>query len=220
MDIEGLGPAAVENLVSAGLIKTPADLYRLKVDDLVGLDRMGQKSAENLVASIEKSKSQGMARLLYAFGIRQVGQKAAQVLARQFGSLDRLMTATQEELTQVSDVGGITADYLVSWFADPQSRHLLNALRTAGVSFESTETPVGDKFAGKTFVVTGTLEHFSRKEAEEAITALGGKASGSVSKKTSYVVAGEAAGSKLTKARSLGVAVLTETEFMTMLEEN
>ena len=118
------------------------------------------------------------------------------MLARQFSSLDRLMTATQEELTQVSDVGGITADYLVSWFADPQSRHLLNALRTAGVSFESTETPVGDKFAGKTFVVTGTLEHFSRKEAEEAITALGGKASGSVSKKTSYVVAGEAAGSK------------------------
>ena len=219
MDIEGLGPAAVENLVGAGLIKTPADLYRLKVDDLVGLDRMGQKSAENLVASIEKSKSQGMARLLYAFGIRQVGQKAAQVLARQFGSLDRLMTATQEELTQVSDVGGITADYLVSWFTDPQSRHLLNALRTAGVSFESTEAPVGDKFAGKTFVVTGTLEHFSRKEAEEAITALGGKASGSVSKKTSYVVAGEAAGSKLTKARSLGVAVLTETEFMAMLEE-
>ena len=219
MDIEGLGPAAVEALVNAGLVKTPADLYRLKASDVEGLDRMGKKSAENLMAAIERSKSQGMARLLFAFGIRQVGQKAAQVLSRQFGSLDKLMEATQEELTQVNDVGGITADYLVNWFQNPQSRHLIESLRQAGVSFESTEAPVGDKLAGKTFVVTGTLEHFSRKEAEEAIQAQGGKASGSVSKKTSYVVAGEAAGSKLTKAQSLGVPVLTEEEFIALLNE-
>lgn len=220
MDIEGLGPAAVEALVNAGLVKTPADLYHLKAEQVEPLERMGKKSAENLIAAIERSKSQGMARLLFAFGIRQVGQKAAQVLSRQFGSLDRLMAATQEELTAVDDVGAITADYLVHWFENPQSQHLIRALREAGVSFESTEAPVGTRLAGKTFVVTGTLEHFSRKEAEEAIVAQGGKASGSVSKKTSYVVAGEAAGSKLTKAQSLGVPVLTEAEFMALLEEN
>ena len=220
MDIEGLGPAAVEALVNAGLVKNPADLYHLKAEQVEPLERMGKKSAENLIAAIERSKSQGMARLLFAFGIRQVGQKAAQVLSRQFGSLDRLMAATQEELTAVDDVGAITADYLVHWFENPQSQHLIRALREAGVSFESTEAPVGTRLAGKTFVVTGTLEHFSRKEAEEAIVAQGGKASGSVSKKTSYVVAGEAAGSKLTKAQSLGVPVLTEAEFMALLEEN
>lgn len=220
MDIEGLGPAAVEALVNAGLVKTPADLYHLKAEQVEPLERMGKKSAENLIDAIERSKSQGMARLLFAFGIRQVGQKAAQVLSRQFGSLDRLMAATQEELTAVDDVGAITADYLVHWFENPQSQHLIRALREAGVSFESTEAPVGTRLAGKTFVVTGTLEHFSRKEAEEAIVAQGGKASGSVSKKTSYVVAGEAAGSKLTKAQSLGVPVLTEAEFMALLEEN
>lgn len=220
MDIEGLGPAAVEALVNAGLVKNPADLYHLKAEQVEPLERMGKKSAENLIAAIERSKSQGMARLLFAFGIRQVGQKAAQVLSRQFGSLDRLMAATQEELTAVDDVGAITADYLVHWFENPQSQHLIRALREAGVSFDSTEAPVGTRLAGKTFVVTGTLEHFSRKEAEEAIVAQGGKASGSVSKKTSYVVAGEAAGSKLTKAQSLGVPVLTEAEFMALLEEN
>ena len=220
MDIEGLGPAAVEALVNAGLVKNPADLYHLKAEQVEPLERMGKKSAENLIAAIERSKSQGMARLLFAFGIRLVGQKAAQVLSRQFGSLDRLMAATQEELTAVDDVGAITADYLVHWFENPQSQHLIRALREAGVSFESTEAPVGTRLAGKTFVVTGTLEHFSRKEAEEAIVAQGGKASGSVSKKTSYVVAGEAAGSKLTKAQSLGVPVLTEAEFMALLEEN
>ena len=220
MDIEGLGPAAVEALVNAGLVKNPADLYHLKAEQVEPLERMGKKSAENLIAAIERSKSQGMARLLFAFGIRQVGQKAAQVLSRQFGSLDRLMAATQEELTAVDDVGAVTADYLVHWFENPQSQHLIRALREAGVSFESTEAPVGTRLAGKTFVVTGTLEHFSRKEAEEAIVAQGGKASGSVSKKTSYVVAGEAAGSKLTKAQSLGVPVLTEAEFMALLEEN
>ena len=218
MDIDGLGPAVVEALVNADLVKTPADLYTLQPGDVEMLNRMGKKSAENLIAAIDRSRNRGLARLLYAFGIRQVGQKAAQVLARQFGTLDRLMQCSREELTQVNDVGAITADYLVTWFSDAQSWLLIEALRAAGVSFESVEAPVGDKFAGLTFVVTGTLERFSRKEAEEAIISNGGKASGSVSKKTSYVVAGEAAGSKLTKAHSLGVPVLTEAEFIHMLE--
>jgi DNA ligase (NAD+) len=219
MDIDGLGPAVVELLVNAQLVKTPADLYALEAQQLEGLERMGKRSAENLVASIAASKSRGMARLLYAFGIRQVGQKAAQVLARQFGSLDQLMQADRDTLTQVNDVGDITADYLVEWFHDPQSQHLLSCLRQAGVSFESTEAPVGDRLAGKTFVITGTLEGFSRKEAEQAVQALGGKTSGSVSKKTTYLVAGEAAGSKLTKAQSLGVPVLTEAEFVALLHD-
>ncbi len=218
MDIDGLGPAVVEALVNARLVQTPADLYTLQAGDVELLERMGKKSADNLIASIEASKGRGLARLLYAFGIRQVGQKAAQVLARQFGTLDRLMSAGQEELTLVNDVGAVTADYLVSWFADPQSKALIEALRSCGVSFDSAEAPVGDKFAGLTFVITGTLEQFSRKEAEQAVIDNGGKASGSVSKKTSYVVAGEAAGSKLTKAQSLGVPVLTEEEFIAMLK--
>lgn len=219
MDIDGLGPAVVEALVQAELLKTPADLYALKVEEIEPLERMGKKSAENLVSAIARSKERGMARLLFAFGIRQVGQKAAQVLARKFGSLDRLMEATLEELTQVEDVGPITADYLVSWFQNPQARHLVESLRAAGVLFDSTEAPVGDKLAGMTFVVTGTLERYGRKEAEAKIQALGGKASGSVSKKTTYVVAGEAAGSKLTKAQSLGIPVLSEAEFLELIGE-
>lgn len=218
MDIDGLGPAVVEALVHAGLVQNAADIYRLTAEDVQTLDRKGKKSAEKLISAIEASKGRGMARLLYAFGIRQVGQKAAQILARRFGDLDRLAAATVEELTQVDDVGGITADYLVSWFENSQSKAMVEELRGFGVDFTSREAPVGDKFAGMTFVVTGTLEKFSRKEAEEAVTAQGGKASGSVSKKTSYVVAGEAAGSKLTKAQSLGVPVLTEDEFIAMLE--
>ncbi len=218
MDIEGLGPAVIESLVGAGFAKNPADLYRLDVLSVAQLEHMGQKSAENLIRSIEASKKRGMSRLLYAFGIRQVGQKAAQTLARKFDSIDRLQQATREEILQVEDIGDITADYLLEWFQNRQSQHLLHQLREAGVLFDSTEQPIEDKFSGKTFVVTGTLEHFSRKEAEERIIALGGKASGSVSKKTSFVVAGEAAGSKLTKAQSLGIPILTEGEFIAMLE--
>ncbi len=218
MDIEGLGPAVIESLVDAGAVKNPADLYHLDVSTVAQLERMGQKSAENLIRSIEDSKNRGMTRLLYAFGIRQVGQKAAQTLARKFGSMDQLQEASREEILQVEDIGGITADYLQEWFQNPQSQHLLHQLREAGVLFDSTEQPIEEKFSGMTFVVTGTLEHFSRKEAEERIVALGGKASGSVSKKTSYVVAGEAAGSKLTKAQNLGVPVLTEDEFIAMIE--
>lgn len=219
MDIEGLGPAVVESLVGAGLVKGPGDLYQLHAGDVELLERMGKKSAENLMAAIEKSKSAGLGRLLFAFGIRQVGQKAGKVLAARFGTLDALMAATEEELTAVPDIGGITAKSLLDWFANDQSQHLIRTLREAGVSFDSTEAPVGDKLAGKTFVLTGTLPTMDRKEAAALIEAQGGKVSGSVSKKTSYVVAGEAAGSKLQKANDLGIPVLTEDELLKLLSE-
>ena len=217
MDIEGLGPAVVESLVGAGLVKGPGDLYQLHAGDVELLERMGKKSAENLITAIEKSKSAGLGRLLFAFGIRQVGQKAGRVLAARFGTLDALMAATEEDLTAVPDIGGITAKSLLDWFANSQSQHLIRTLREAGVSFDSTEAPVGDKLAGKTFVLTGTLPTMDRKEAAALIEAQGGKVSGSVSKKTSYVVAGEAAGSKLKKANDLGIPVLTEDELMKLL---
>lgn len=219
MDIEGLGPAVVEALVGAGMVKTPADLYHLDVQAVAALERLGKKSAENLLAAIEASKDNDLSRLLFAFGIRQVGQKAAKVLSARFGSLDALAAATEEELTAVPDIGGITARSLTEWLHSPQSEHLIAALREAGVNMLSREEPVGDALAGKTFVLTGTLEGFTRDEAGARIEALGGKVSGSVSKKTSYVVAGEAAGSKLKKAQDLGVAVLTEAEFVRLLEE-
>ena len=219
MDIEGLGPAVVEALVGAGMVRTPADLYHLDVQAVAALERLGKKSAENLLAAIEASKDNDLSRLLFAFGIRQVGQKAAKVLSARFGSLDALAAATEEELTAVPDIGGITARSLTEWLHSPQSEHLIAALREAGVNMLSREEPVGDALAGKTFVLTGTLEGFTRDEAGARIEALGGKVSGSVSKKTSYVVAGEAAGSKLKKAQDLGVAVLTEAEFVRLLEE-
>lgn len=219
MDIEGLGPAVVESLVGAGLVKGPGDLYQLHAGDVELLERMGKKSAENLMAAIEKSKSAGLGRLLFAFGIRQVGQKAGKVLAARFGTLDALMAATEEDLTAVPDIGGITAKSLLDWFSNDQSQHLIRTLREAGVSFDSTEAPVGDKLAGKTFVLTGTLPTMDRKEAAALIEDQGGKVSGSVSKKTSYVVAGEAAGSKLKKANDLGIPVLTEDELLKLLSE-
>lgn len=219
MDIEGLGPANVDTLINAGLLKTPGDLYSLQAEDVAKLERMGQKSAENLIAAIEKSKENDLSKLLTAFGIRQVGQKAAQVLARQFGSMDALASATAETLANVPDIGPITAQSIVSWFADPQSRHLIETLKAAGVNMDSRAAPVGDKLAGLTFVLTGELSGFSRKEAGERIQALGGKVSGSVSKKTSYVIAGEAAGSKLRKAQELNIPILDESAFLAMLEQ-
>ncbi len=219
MDIEGLGPAVVESLVDAQFVKTPADLYDLDAQSVASLDRMGQKSAENLIAAIERSKANDLSRLLFAFGIRQVGQKAAKVLAACFGSLDALCAATVEELTCIDDVGEITAKNVVDWLSSEQSRHLIDSLRNHGVNMTSFSEPVGDKLAGKTFVLTGSLKRFTRDEASEMIEKLGGKVSGSVSKKTSYVVAGEAAGSKLKKAIELGIPVLTEDEFLEYIQE-
>ncbi|HIT01369.1 MAG TPA: NAD-dependent DNA ligase LigA [Candidatus Enterenecus merdae] len=219
MDIEGLGPAVAEALVKAELVHTPADLYRLEQDQLAGLERMGQKSAQNLLDALERSKGNDLSRLLFAFGIRQVGQKAAQVLAAHFGTLDRLAQASVEELTDIEDIGAITADYLTRWFASPQSQHLISALKQVGVNMAYTGQPVGDLLMGLTFVLTGELSTYSRKQAGERLEQLGAKVSGSVSKKTSCVVAGQAAGSKLRRAQELGVPVLTEGEFLTLIGE-
>ena len=218
MDIDGLGPAVVEALDKAGLIKTPAELYYLDGQSVAAVERMGKKSAENLIANLEESKGRGLARLLCAFGIRQVGAKAAKVLARNFADLDELMAAGEERLTQIDDVGPVTARYLTDWFASEQSQHQIRLLRAAGVSFESREELADSRFAGKIFVLTGTLERFTRSQAEEIIERFGGKASGSVSKKTSYVLAGANPGSKLTKAQSLGVPVITEEDFEKLIE--
>lgn len=218
MDIDGLGEAVVESLVNAGLVNTPADLYYLDAQTVATLERMGKKSAENLINAIEASKQQGLARLLAAFGIRQVGVSAGKTLARRYPDLDALMSATLEELVCIDDIGPVTAQYIAAWFASPQSRHQIERLRAAGVSFESREELTEARFAGKIFVLTGTLEGFTRDEATEIIERFGGKASGSVSKKTDYVLAGEAAGSKLTKAQTLGIPIITEAQFREMIE--
>ena len=218
MDIEGLGPAVVEALVGADLVHTPADLYHLEADKVAGLDRMGEKSAQNLLAAIDRSRSNDLSKLLYGFGIRQVGEKAAKVLAARFGSLSALQAATLDELTAVPDIGEVTARSILDWMSSPQSQHLIHALEAAGVNTVSTLPPADDRLAGLTFVLTGELAAFSRKEAGERLEALGAKVSGSVSKKTSYVVAGEAAGSKLRKAQELNIPILDEAAFLALLE--
>ncbi|MCG4470549.1 NAD-dependent DNA ligase LigA [Lawsonibacter sp. DFI.6.74] len=218
MDIDGLGVAVVENLVNAGLVKTPGDLYFLKEEDVAGLDRMGKKSAQNLMAAIRRSKDQDLARLIYAFGIRQVGQKAGKILAARFQTMEALEHATLEELTAVNDVGGITARSILTWLESPQSRHLIARLRQAGVNMTAAEQGSDQRFAGMTFVLTGGLEQFTRDQAAAMIEDRGGKSAGSVSKKTTYVVAGEGAGSKLKKALDLGIPVLTEQEFLDLMK--
>ena len=218
MDIEGLGISVCQSLISSGLVGSPAELYSLDVQSVAQLDRMGEKSAENLINAIEKSKNAGLARLLCAFGIRQVGQKAAKTLAVHFGTLDKLMQATLEELTNVHDIGAITADFLIEWFSLPQSQHQIKLLREAGVSFESTDTVKDARFTGMTFVLTGELSGYKRDEAAAIIESYGGKASSSVSKKTSYVLAGENAGSKLKKATDLGIPVINEEQFNEMIK--
>ena len=217
MDIEGLGEAIVEQLIRNERIHSPADIYYLQLDDLKSLWKSGEKAAQNLLAAIEKSKSNDLSRLIFALGIRQVGEKAAKVLAKTFGSLDRLMTASREELTQIRDIGGVTADNIAAWFEASQGQHMISRLRAAGVNFESTIIQEDSRFAGMTFVLTGALSLFTREEATAKIEACGGKASGSVSKKTTYVVAGENAGSKLKKANELGIPVLSEQDFLNML---
>ena len=218
MDIEGLGPAVVAQLVENGLIANVADLYDLHAQDVAQLDRMGAKSAENLIRAIEKSKANDLSKLIYGLGIRQVGAKTGKVLASAFGNLDGLMAASVEELTEVPDVGAVTAENIYQWFRQEQSAHMVERLRQAGVNFESKRVITDARFAGKTFVLTGALSKFTREEATEKIELLGGKASGSVSKKTSFVVVGENAGSKERKARELGIPILTEDEFLEMMQ--
>lgn len=218
MDIEGLGISVCESLINSGMVKDASDLYYLEAPAVAALERMGDKSAANLINAIENSKSAGLARLLCAFGIRQVGQKAAKVLAGNFSDLDVLMAAGEEELTAIPDIGGITAGFIINWFSNPQSMDLIEKLRKAGVSFESKEEKRDSRFAGMSFVLTGTLSRFTRDEAGAIIESFGGKTSSSVSKKTSFVLAGENAGSKLTKAESLGIKIINEAEFEEMIK--
>ena len=219
MDIDGLGPQIVEALIAQGLIRDAADLYDLKASDVAGMERMGEKSAANLIAAIERSKQAGLERLLYALGIRNIGEVAAAALAGRFRTLDGCMSATLEELVEIPDFGEITAECVVNFFSHPQNVALCRRLADAGCLTESTAAPAGDKFAGKTFVLTGTLPTLSRDEASAMIKAQGGKVSGSVSSKTHYVVAGEAAGSKLTKAQQLGITIIDEDTLRRMLAE-
>ena len=218
MDIDGLGSAIVESLISQKLIKSPADIYYLTLEEISGLWKSGTTAAKKLLAAIEASKQQDVSRLIYALGIRQVGAKTGKSLAAAFGSMDALMEASLEELTAVPDIGEVTARSIYDWFRQDQSQHLIRRLREAGLNFESKRVLTDTRLAGKTIVLTGSLSRFTREEATEKIELLGGKASGSVSKKTSFVVAGENTGSKERKARELGIPVLTEDEFLEMIQ--
>ncbi|HWI55079.1 MAG TPA: NAD-dependent DNA ligase LigA [Desulfobacteria bacterium] len=219
MDIEGLGPSVVTALVQAGLIQNAADLYYLKFDDLVGLERMGKKSSENLLKSIEKSKTNSLAQLIFALGIRLVGARAGKVLAKHFGSMDSLQAAYVDELTSIPEIGPKMADSIVGFFEDPYNLSFLDKLKTVGVNMVQEKEEIGEQpLAGKQFVLTGALSKYTRKDAQELIERLGGKVSSSVSKKTDYVLAGEDAGSKLDKAQALGVAVISEDEFEELVD--
>ena len=218
MDIDGLGSAMIALLSEHQLVKNPADLYDLTVEQLMPLERMGKQSAQNLVQAIAASKENDLWRLLVALGIRQVGAKAAKALSSHFRSLEAIGTADQETLMQVPDIGGITATNIVEWFARPENQALAAELKEAGVNTVCQTAETDQRLAGQTFVLTGTLEQMTREEATERIERLGGKVSGSVSKKTKYLVAGPGAGSKLRKAQELGTEILTEQEFLDMLQ--
>ena len=220
MDIEGLGDKLVEQLVEQGLVHSPADLYRLDVQTLAGLERMGQKSAENLIDALERSKQTSLGRFLYALGIREVGESTAQTLANYFGSLENLISADQSALQQAPDIGPVSAAHIEAFFQEPHNREVIAQLRELGVSWPDQQalSATEKKLDGQTFVLTGTLESMSRDEAKARLQALGAKVSGSVSKKTHYVVAGTNPGSKLSKAQELGVTVVDESELLRLLE--
>ena len=218
MDVDGLGSAIVESLIEKGHLRSPADIYYLTFEDLKGLWQNGEVAARKLLSAIEDSKGRDLAKLIYALGIRQVGEKTAKVLASAFGTLDALMKATAEELMDVPDIGGVTAEFIAQWFAAPQSQHMIERLREAGVNFNSLRVVTDTRFAGMTFVLTGALSMFTRDEATEKIELFGGKVAGSVSKKTTFVIVGENAGSKERKARELGIPVLTEEEFLAKIQ--
>lgn len=219
MNIDGLGPQVVELLLANGKIKDITDLYTLRVEDIEGLERMGKKSAENLVSAIDASRSRGLERLLFALGIRQVGEVAAETIARRMRTLDNLFDASLDDFLAIEDVGEITAATLVEFFAAPETRDLCDRLKELGVLTDAVGEERGELFGGLTFVLTGTLPTMTRDEASELIKRNGGKVSSSVSKKTSYVVAGDDAGSKLTKARDLGVAVIDEAKLVEMINQ-
>lgn len=220
MNIEGFGPAMVEILLNNDLLKNIADIYTLKYEDLIKLERMGDKSANNLLSAIEKSKSNSLDKLLNSFGIRHIGLKSAKILAKKYKNLDELMSANYDELCTINEIGGIMAESLVKFFASEQTQDLIEKLRNLGLNFESDAqtTNEDNRFEGMTFVLTGTLPTLSRNEASEIIEKYGGKVSSSVSKKTTYVLAGEEAGSKLDKAVSLNIKIIDEDTFMKMVD--
>ena len=216
MDIEGLGPQVVELLLSSGKIGGIADLYSLRPEDISSLERMGDKSARKLVDAIESSKGRGLERLLYALGVRQVGEVAAEEIARKMRTVENLFSATYEDFVSIADIGDITAKELLDFFSEESTKQMILRLQEVGVDTNAKSEERSDKFAGLTFVLTGTLPTMTRDEASAIIKKMGGKVSGSVSKKTSYVVAGEEAGSKLTKAKELGVAIIDEAALIEM----
>ena len=219
MDIENLGPALIDQLIENGLVGNFADLYKLSEDQLAGLERMAEKSAANVIRAIDDSKTRPLWRLIAALGIRHIGGQSAQILAEHYGSLNAMMDAEQEELSEIDQLGPTMAKSIYEYFRDPENSSVIEQLLFAGVKPEQPKTRRSDKLAGKTFVVTGTLENLSRQQAEQAIRQAGGKSSGSVSKKTDFVLAGENPGSKLDKARKLGVEVIDEKQFLKMMEE-
>ena len=218
MDIEGLGSSISEQMIDNSLIKSPADLYDLTLEEISGLWKNGEKAPLKLLDSIAASKDNDLSKLLFALGIRQVGSKAAKMLAMHFGNLDAVMETDLETLTAIRDVGAITAQNIIDWFAVARNRAMVEQLRSAGVNFVCRTRISDRRFDGKTFVLTGALNQFTREEATQRIEGFGGKVSGSVSKKTTYVVAGENAGSKLRKANELGIPVLTEQQLMEMMQ--
>ena len=218
MDIEGLGERIAELLINEGRIKDAADIYLLKAEDIASLDRMGEKSAENLISAIENSKKNDVSRLIFALGIQHIGQKAAKLLASRFGSLPALAAASAEEIAGIEGFGEVMARSAADWFSLPESRRLIDRLQAYGVNMQSLEEKADDRFAGITFVLTGALSRYTRDEASAIIERFGGKTSGSVSKKTGIVLAGEDAGSKLRKANELGVRVISEAEFEEMIK--
>lgn len=219
MDIDGMGPAVLEGLVNAGWVHSPADLYDLTEEQIASLERMGKKSASNLINALEKSKQIDLSKVIFALGIPEVGEKTAAELASAFGSMEKLSWATLEQLTALDGFGEVVAQNIVSFFLEERNRMQIERLAKAGVNMESTKVKAGDTFEGKTFVLTGTLPTLKRNEAKELIESLGGKVSSSVSKKTDYVVAGEEAGSKLTKANELGITILTEEQLLQMSQK-
>ena len=218
MDIEGLGAAVVEALIDKGYLRSPADIYYLTEAQVGSLWQKGDVAAKKLLAAIEASKQQDLSRLIYALGIRQVGAKTGKVLASHFGSMDSLMNADVTDLTEISDIGEVTAQFIRDWFNQVQSQNMIERLQLAGVNMESKRVVSDTRFEGMTFVLTGALTKFTRDEATEKIESFGGKASGSVSKKTTYVVVGENAGSKERKARELGIPILSEDDFLNMIQ--
>lgn len=219
MNIEGMGPAVVKSLISAGLVKDISDLYSLKTEEVEPLERMGKKSTEKLILSIENSKSRGLDKLIYALGIRNIGEKAAKSLASHFEDIENLFSATKEELVSIEDFGEVTADDVINFFSHSQTKELVEKLKSAGVKTRYEKEKKGDILGGLTFVLTGTLPTLSRSEASKIIESYGGKCASSVSKNTDFVLAGDAAGSKLTKAEALGIKIIDEDGLMKMINE-